>query len=454
MSKNNVINRITNSLQKINKNSIPANVMEIGKNCIIDTVGVTIAGSVTPSAKKIYFSANETYKDGNCTILGSDKTLNAAGAALTNGAAAHALDFDDNCYAGIVHGSAVVLPTVLALAQENSLNGQKLLISFIAGLEIQFGIAKAFSNGIYDRGWWTTSILGVLGSAASASKLLDLDTQATSNALALAVVGAGATRAVRGTHAKHFYCGLAAERGITAAKLAKNGAIGPLNAFEDVNGLTRVLNDGKFDPTKIDNIGKDFSIIEPGVDIKKYPVCYASHAAIDGVKSILEGNNLDSNMIKKVICTVPPVVGSNLTFSHPKNISEAQFSLEFALATIIKDGSLNLSHLTDKFINSASLKLIQKKIVMNVNSLPVEQSNNKNICPEWADIEIIMNDGIAYKTFVSAPIGSSKRPLPERLLYKKFYDCVTYAETGNNVEKLYENLRNIESAHNLKSIFS
>ena len=69
MSKNNVINRITNSLQKINKNSIPANVIEIGKNSIIDTVGVTIAGSATPSAKKIYFSANETYKDGNCTVL-------------------------------------------------------------------------------------------------------------------------------------------------------------------------------------------------------------------------------------------------------------------------------------------------------------------------------------------------------------------------------------------------
>ena len=454
MSKNNVINRLTGGLQKINEDSIPDNVIEIGKNCIIDTVGVTIAGSVTSSARKIYLSATETFKDGNCTILGSDKTLNAAGAALTNGAAAHALDFDDNCYAGIVHGSAVVLPTVLALAQENSLNGQKLLISFIAGLEIQFGIAKAFSNGIYDRGWWTTSILGVLGSAASASKLLNLDTEATSNALALAAVGAGATRAVRGTHAKHFYCGLAAERGITAAKLAKNGAIGPLNAFEDVNGLTNALNDGKFDSAKIDKIGKDFNLIEPGIDIKKYPVCYASHAAIDGVKSILEGNKLNSAMIKKVICTVPPVVGSNLTFSNPKNISEAQFSLEFALATIITTGSLDLTHLTDEFIHSTSLNLIQKKIVMNVNSLPVGQLNNKNICPEWADIEIIMNDGVVYKTFVSSPIGSSKRPLPDRLLYKKFHDCLTYAETDTNAEELYENLKNIDSAPNLKSIFS
>ena len=454
MSKNNVIDRLTYGLQKLNKNTIPTNVMEIAKNCIIDTVGVTIAGSVTPSAKKIYFSATETFKNGNCTILGCDKTLNAAGAALTNGAAAHALDFDDNCYAGIVHGSAVVLPTVLALAQENSLNGEKLLISFIAGLEIQFAIAKAFSNEIYDRGWWTTSLLGAIGSAASASKLLDLDTEATSNALALAAVGAGATRAVRGTHAKHFYCGLAAERGITTAKLAKNGAIGPLNAFEDVNGLTKVLNGDKFDPTKIDNIGKDFNMIEPGVDIKKYPVCYASHSAIDGVKSILEGNNLNPNMIKKIICTVPPVVGSNLTFPNPKNMSEAQFSLEFAIATVVKDDSLNLSHLTDKFINSNSLKAIQKKVFMKVNNLSVEQSKHKNICPEWADIEIIMNDSTVYKTFVSSPVGSSRRPLPERLLYKKFHDCLTYAETDNNVEKLYESLRSIESVHNLKSLFS
>ena len=91
---------------------------------------------------------------------------------------------------------------------------------------------------------------------------------------------------------------------------------------------------------------------------------------------------------------------------------------------------------------------------MNVDSLPLEQSNNKNICPEWADIEIVMNDDIVYKTFVSSPIGSSKRALPEGLLYKKFYDCVSHADVGKNVEKLYENLRNIESALNLKSIFS
>jgi len=454
MSKNYMINRLTYGLQKINKDSIPKKVIDIGKNCIIDTIGVAIAGSVTPSAKKIYSSTIENFKDGNCTILGSNQTLNAAGAAMANGAAAHALDFDDNCYAGIVHGSAVVLPSVLAVAQENSLNGEKLLTSFIAGLEIQFAIARAFSNEIYDRGWWTTSILGVIGSAASASKLLNLNAEATSNALALAIVGTGATRAVRGTHAKHYYCGLAAERGITAAKLAKNGATGPFNVFEDVNGLTKVLNDNKFDPTKIDNIGKDFSMIEPGLDIKKYPVCYASHSAIDGVKDILEDNNINPAMIKKIICTVPPVVASNLTFSYPKNVSEAQFSLEFAIATIIKDSSLNLSHLTDKFINSASLKLIQEKVVMNVDDLSIEQSNSKNICPEWANIEIIMNDDTKYKTFVGSSIGSSKRPLPERLLYKKFHDCMIYSKTSNNVEKLYDSLRNIEKVQNSRTLFN
>ena len=453
MSVNNVMKRIASGLEKITTETIPSEVLNIAKSSIIDTCGVAIAGSNTPSAKKIHAVVAESFRDGNCTVLGNDITLNVFGAAVANGASAHALDFDDNCYAGIVHGSAVVLPAVLAVAQDNSSSGKKLLTSFIAGLEAQFAVAKAFSNDIYHRGWWTTSVLGVIGSAAGASKLLNLDKDATSHALGLAIVGGGATRSVRGTHAKHYYCGLAAERGITAARLALNGATGPLDVFEDLNGVNTVLNGGKFDTKYIDAIGKDFSILEPGIDIKKYPVCYASHTAVDGVKELLYLNNINSSNIKKIICTVPPVVASNLTFPEPSNPTEAQFSLEFAIATIIQHGSLDLTHLEDDFIRSPSLKNISKRVFMDIGVLPKGKIYNKNICPEWAQVEIMTNDGGHYKTFVGSPEGSAMRPLPEKLLYKKFTECLVYARTDRNAEKLYEKLRNIDQIENSLTLF-
>ena len=57
--------------------------------------------------------------------------------------------------------------------------------------------------------------------------------------------------------------------------------------FEDQNGLKSILNDKNFNNQAIKNIGTKFSLLDPGVDIKKYPVCYASHSASDGIKFIL-----------------------------------------------------------------------------------------------------------------------------------------------------------------------
>ena len=100
----------------------------------------------------IFNVASKIYSSGNCNVIGRKKSFNPSGAAFVNGASAHSLEFDDNCYAGVVHGSAVVFPAVLAFAQHKALSGLDLLKSFVVGLEIEFAVAKAFSNSVYDKG--------------------------------------------------------------------------------------------------------------------------------------------------------------------------------------------------------------------------------------------------------------------------------------------------------------
>ena len=200
-----VIQNLAKGILFLDSIKLPDNVMSIAKQLIIDVTGVIIAGSCTKSACLMCDVASEFYSSGSCNVLGRNKYLNPPGAAFANGASAHALEFDDNCYAGVVHGSAVVFPAVLAFAQHHSLSGKDLLKSFIVGLEIEFAVAKAFSNSIYDKGWWTTSVLGSVGSAAGVASLAKLKIDEIQNALSLAISGAGATRAVRGTNAKHYY---------------------------------------------------------------------------------------------------------------------------------------------------------------------------------------------------------------------------------------------------------
>ena len=144
---------LTDAVMSFQLEAIPADVLNLAKRSLIDVCGVTLAGAKTKSAKLLFETAAQTYGAGNCDIVGSSFRMNAPGAAFANGAAAHALDFDDNCYAGIVHGSAVVFPAALAVAQQRGTTGSKLLLGFLTGMEVEFAVARALSNSIYDKGW-------------------------------------------------------------------------------------------------------------------------------------------------------------------------------------------------------------------------------------------------------------------------------------------------------------
>ena len=128
------IHELSNGIKTLNSISIPDKVNNLAKRLIVDIFGVTLAGSNTDSSNIFYNVANDIYSSGKCKIIGRDTTINAAGAAFINGTSAHALDFDDNCYAGVVHGSAVVFPAVLSYAQHKNLSGDNLLKSFIIGI--------------------------------------------------------------------------------------------------------------------------------------------------------------------------------------------------------------------------------------------------------------------------------------------------------------------------------
>ncbi|MDG1430762.1 MAG: MmgE/PrpD family protein [Paracoccaceae bacterium] len=448
------IQALADAVVSLEFESIPGDVLNQAKRCVIDVCGVTLAGAKTESAKILFDTATETYGAGCCDIVGTPHRLNAPGAAFANGTAAHALDFDDNCYAGIVHGSAVVFPAVLAVAQQRGATGAELLLGFLAGLEVEFAVAKALSNSIYDKGWWTTSVLGVIGSAAGAAKIAGLDREKMEHTLALAAVGAGATRAVRGTAAKHYYCGRAAESGVIAAIAAMHGATGPANVFEDQSGFAQVLNGGEFDAKKVEGLGIEFGISDPGVDIKKYPVCYASHAAADAVKEIMGAEGLRANDIVSLTCTVPSVVASNLTYPAPRTPAEAQFSLHFAIAAIIVHGDITLEHLTTEMLSSAPIKRLLKLIEVKVGDIPLQHRSSSLICPEWGYVELTTRCGDHKTSFVGSPLGSASRPMSEEMLKKKFNACAQHGDYNNSASVLYDKILNIENLQNARDLFS
>ncbi|EWY36549.1 hypothetical protein N825_22610, partial [Skermanella stibiiresistens SB22] len=170
-----MIPRIAAWTSALTLDAVPDAVAAVARCCLVDTLGVALAGSATAVAGTAQAVAFACGASGNSTVLGTASQLAAPAAAFANGAAAHALDFDDNCYAGVVHGSAVVLPAALAVAEAVDASGADLLTAFIAGSEAEYAVGAAATLSLYDRGWWTTGVLGPIGAAAAAARLLRLD---------------------------------------------------------------------------------------------------------------------------------------------------------------------------------------------------------------------------------------------------------------------------------------
>ena len=432
--------------------TVPAPVVDSAKRCIVDVVGVALAGSLSKSAHLTRAQAVETYASGPCDLLGSDDRLSAAGATFVNAVAAHALDFDDNCYAGIVHGSAVVFPAVFAAAQWRNASGAELLAGFIAGLEVEFALGKALTHQFYEKGWWTTSALGAIGAASGAARVAGLNAQATERAIALAAVGTGGIRALRGTDAKPYHCGRAAESGVTAAQLAARGASAPTDVFEDKNGFLKVLNDSNLDIAPIDRFGTSHGLRDPGVDIKRFPVCYAGHAAAEATGDLLKANGLTFEKVERIVVQVPPLVASNLTYPRPRSGIEAQFSLEFAVAAVAVFGEISLDHLAENVICDPQLQAMLEKVEMQVVETVDALSEVKPVGPEWANVQITTTTGATLVGFNGTAIGSAARPLSKSDLDTKFLNCATRAIDARKAEAWLSALYRIEALEGVRNI--
>ena len=170
-----VLTQAARFLNKVSFSQLPLDVVDTAKRAVLDYIGVAIAGSDQAVAKNLCQWAAQRSKGGPASIIGSNMTLDVENAALVNAAAGHALDFDDTSWATIGHPSTVIIPALLALAEQENLSGKQVLTAYIAGVEVSHKVADLMMPEASENGWHTTGIFYVLGTAAAACQLLALD---------------------------------------------------------------------------------------------------------------------------------------------------------------------------------------------------------------------------------------------------------------------------------------
>lgn len=426
--------------------NIPSQALEAARRHMLDTFGVAIRGRVHPTAAHSLAGLEALGGSlGSVCVWGSTRTLSAAVAALANGVAAHVLDFDDTHTDAIVHGSAVVVPAVMALGEELDVGGEDLLAAFVAGWEVAARVGLASRGSFHRRGFHTTSIAGVFGAAAAASRLLRLTPEQTTHALGLAGSQASGINEYlsNGSSAKCFHTGWSAHAGIVAASLARSGMTGPASVFEGRDGLLRAYGDrDQSDVAALDGgLGSRWEMTR--VSIKPYPCCHFAHAFIDCVGA-LSAKGIAAEEIASLECVVPEIELALICEPFDKKLRPdtpyaAKFSLPFLLAARIIQGRIDHSTFDAQNVSRADILQLAARVRYRVAK--PDETPFPSTFPGW--VEATLADGRFLVERLDVNAGHPGNPLSLEQVTAKFRDNSVEALGVEGVERLIAATRSL-----------
>jgi 2-methylcitrate dehydratase PrpD len=398
--------------------------LTLARNGFIDIVACLIAGAADLSARRA-FAAVADLGGGPATVVGQPRSLPAPYAALVNGTAAHALDFDDNYHPLAGHATAVLAPALLALAEERGAGGSAVLDAYAVGLEVIRHVGDGVNLQHYERGWHSTSTVGAIGAAAACARLMRLDADGVQRAISLGSSLAGGSKRQFGTMAKPLHAGLAAQHGLLAARLAAAGVSATAEPLDGPWGF-RDLFAGPDSPgfqETAGRIGAPLAIETFGLKVKIHPCCASAHCAVDGVLTLMREHALGAGDVERVETVVSRISYDNLMFPEPRSELEARFSMQYCIAVAVLRGALRLADFRPEAIADRSVRTWLPRVSMDVSAAGSELSRADN-GREPAMVRLHLKDGRVLSTFVQHARGVLENPLSEAELWSKFDDCV------------------------------
>ena len=309
---------------------LPLPVRELARQCVLDYLGVTIAGAQDPLVRILLDEMAEAGGSPQASVIGHSIRVPALSAALVNGAAAHALDYDDVNMAMPGHPSVAILPGLLALAGLKGSSGREVVTAFVAGYETACRIGAALQPGHYNLGFHSTGTVGSFGAAAACARLLGLDAEATAVALGIAGTQAAGLKSQFGTMCKPLHAGKAAQNGLLAARLAQRGFSSRTDIVECVQG---------FASTHGPDFAPDAALATPQAGFhllanlfKYHAACYFTHAPIECAGRLREEHRLTPDMIAGITLRLDASCDRVCNIPVPTNGLQSKFSLRQTVA--------------------------------------------------------------------------------------------------------------------------
>jgi 2-methylcitrate dehydratase PrpD len=406
--------------------NIPVAVRQNASLAIIDSLGALFAGLDEESVRTIREIAFAEAGNGKASVFGTGRRLTPAAAALANGSAAHALDFDSISLTVSGFIASPTLFAILALAemQDIPISGKRLIEAFVAGWEVEAAIARGLGVDHYSRGWHSTATLGHFGATVGASRLLGLDVDAIRSAIGVAASEASGLRTMIGNMTNPFHVGKASRNGVTAALLAANGFKADPGAIEHPYGFAVAFNGkGNFDLEQMTaGLGTSWDLVDPGLVIKVYPCCGLIHSAIDAVIALKE-EKFEVSDVASVGVALHALVPPTMKFDRPETGYQAKFSTPFCIATALQEGTVLLSHFTTDRTQDPHLLNLMARIKMHVH--PDLTDPSTFLAKEFSEVTVTLKNEkkLTHRVNRIENRGSRGNPADFDLISAKFEDC-------------------------------
>lgn len=410
------------------------------QTALIDTLACAVHGSTQPVAARAWQAA-QAWGPGSATVIGRSTRLSPPSAALVNGAAAQAADYDDFDRPANAHPSAVIFAALLAQAADCPVSGRALLDAHILGVEAMQRLGEAMNMAHYRRGWHSTLTLGTVGAAVACARLRGVNQGEAISALSLAGSMASGLNNQGGFLAKPLHAGLAAQNGVQAVALAAAGITGSAEVLDGPTSLATTMGD--YDPARFAaasaKLGHPWSMVEHGLILKPYPTCGYAQRVVDG--AIALHPQVAPAAIRAITISVPAYYLDLLVYPLPTTAPQAMLSLPYAVAYALVHGDFDLAALAPAALQDTTLHRLCHLTTVHPRPARAEAPLYDPQDPDR--VTVTLADGTALTHATAHGTGCPANPLSAERLRAKFTACVAH-HGGIDPEPLWTTLTQVE----------
>lgn len=421
--------------------ALPAALVTMLKQCVLDTLGVSIGASgLADEAKILADYVSELGGRGNSTLLGFGTQAPASWAALVNGSLGHMLDYDDVGAGG--HVSIVTIPVALALAEKSAragkpVSGRTLLAAISAGTDIHTRLNQAIQipDWTIAEGWFPTQMFGFLSGAATAARVLGLDAAQCENALGIGFNQMSGSRQMAvgaATHMRSMQAGFSGQGAVLAAELAARGIVGSKDVIEGRYGVFRTyVRDAAPDwNALLGGLGREFPLLAKH-GFKVWPACGYTRATNTAVLELRNEHKLKPEDVETI--TVIGGTGGAQLLSEPLEAKrrpqlsiDGKFSIPFTSAVMMVHGNVQLRDYTDAALRDPAVLAMADRVSWRADpdaTIPVGGESALS----RPTVEVKLRDGRVLSRKADGVPGDPRHPIAQAQLEAKFRDCVSFA---------------------------